>query len=87
MTDSDILDFCEQHNVEVCFRFEKETNGCHLRIRRGAWQYTMVITPEQIKASKAWGSAIKEALHYMVTKLDHEENARKAELEAYHDPD
>ena len=32
MTDSEILDFCEEHDIEVSFRFEKEINGCHLRL-------------------------------------------------------
>ena len=43
MTDSEILDFCEEHDIEVSFRFEKEINGCHLRIRRGAWQYATIM--------------------------------------------
>lgn len=86
MTDGDILDFCKQHNVEVCFSFQKETNGCHLRIRRGAWQCNMIIAPEQIKRTKAWGPIIKEVLCNMVNKLDRDENALKAEMEASNDP-
>lgn len=87
MTDSEILDFCEQHDVEVSFRFEKETNGYHLRMRRGNWQHNVVVTREQIEVTKAWGSTIKEALCCMVDKLDQAENSRKAELEGHHDSD
>ena len=86
MTDSEILDFCEQHDVEVSFRFEKETNGYHLRIRRGNWQYNAVITREQIEGTKAWGSAVKKTLCCMVDKLNRAENAGKAKLEEQHDP-
>ena len=87
MTDSEILDFCEEHDIEVSFRFEKDINGCHLRIRRGAWQYATIITHEQIEGAKAWGFAVKEVLCHMVDKLDREQNARKVELEAHHDSD
>ena len=86
MTGSEILNFCEEHDVEVSFRFEKEANKYHLRIRRGNWQYNAVVTREQIEGAKA-GSAIKKTLCYMVDKLDRAENARKAELEGHHDPD
>ena len=87
MTDTEIFDFCEEHDIEVSFRFEKEINGCHLRIRRGAWQYATIITREQIECTKVWGSAVKELLCHIVEKLDREQNARKAELEEHHDSD
>jgi len=52
MTDTEILDFCEEHNIEISFRVEKDTGNHHLRIRRGAWQYETVIAKEQIERSK-----------------------------------
>ena len=39
MTDTEILDFCEENDVEVSFNFEKLTEGYRIRIRRGYFQY------------------------------------------------
>lgn len=87
MTDTEILDFCEEHNIEISFGVEKDTGNRHLRIRRGAWKYDTFIAKEQIECAKAWDSIVKETLCCMVDKLNREENARKAELEEQHDPD
>lgn len=87
MTDTELLDFCEQNDIEITFRFEKETHGYYLKIRREYWQYSCVITSCQIERSKALGSTIKAALTNMVNELNRAERARKPELEEHHDPD
>lgn len=52
MTDTEILDFCEENDVEVSFNFEKLTEGYRIRIRRGCFQYCTFVTRDQIEATK-----------------------------------
>ena len=84
MTDTELLDFCEHNDVEITFSFEKEAHGYYLKIRRGYWQYSCVITSDQIEMFKGWEDAIKATLTNMVDKLN---LAEKPELEENHDPD
>ena len=82
MTDTEILDFCEENDVEVSFNFEKLTEGYRIRIRRGYFQYCTFVTRDQIESSKAWGSAIKITLTNMLDALnraEHEQEERHAQ--------
>jgi len=83
MTDTEILDFCEENDVEVSFSFDKLSGGYLIRIRRGYFQYCTLVTRDQIEISKAWGSAIKITLTNMVDTLNRAEH----EQERHHGQD
>lgn len=81
MTDSEILDFCKQHDVELSVRFDPDSSGYHLHMRRDWLQI------DHFFSSTYGDHAIKSVLNELEKKLTRAENARKAELEEHNDPD
>lgn len=70
MTDKELLDFCKNHNVELSFCFETQSNIYHLRMRRGMFQINDILSVEKIQTAKEWAFLIKAVLTSMVAKLN-----------------
>lgn len=77
MSDKELLNFCKEHNVELSFRFEAQSNSYHLRMRRGMFQINDILSVQKIQTVKEWGFLIKAVLTSMVAKLNKFEEGSK----------
>lgn len=71
MTDKEVLEFCEKHNVEIGIRFETCTGErILLKMWRGPWEVDTIFSSYCISCAREWDLALKTTLVHMVEDLD-----------------
>lgn len=79
MTDKELLEFCEQRNIELSVRYDKDAHGYRLRMQREWLQINYIFSVECIDTAKAWDIIVKSKLDELEEKLTRMERARKVE--------
>lgn len=79
MTDEQLLNFCQDHNVEISFSFEPTSNSYLLRMRRwdkdskSVIQSNHTIHYEECSHSAFWPFIIRTTLTDMLYEIEHQE--------------
>lgn len=79
MTDKELLAFCEQRNVELSVKYDKDAHGYHLRMQRGWLQINYIFSLECIDTAKAWDAIVKFKLNELEEKLTQMERVGEEE--------
>lgn len=79
MTDKELLEFCEQRNVELSVRYDKDAHGYRLRMEKGWLQINYIFSLECVNTAKDWNAVVKSTLNELEEKLTRMERAGKEE--------
>ena len=83
MNDKQLLDFCQDHNVEISFSFEPTSNSYLLRMRRWGKDSKSVIQSnhtihyEECLSSILWPFVIRMTLTDMLHEIEDQERRNK----------